>query len=126
MGTNPDTIFVRATAPLAEGYAGRETVQLVAFKKGDPQYQRPDSRGNMRDAGIPLAELRKSARDDIASLTSPISGKQHQVSISQWATADPNETLIQIQWGFYPDPTADGKRPRIEFEDPNAFPQQSQ
>ena len=93
-----------ASAPMCPGsphcdawMAGTVTVSVTAYV---------GPRDTARGGGQTLAYWRKSFGGDEGDLTDPFFGNVHHISLKPWATADPTNTYVVIQF------TAAAPRPR--------------
>lgn len=76
---------------------GTVIVSVTAFKK-NPQLP-ADAYEN---TGMSLADARKRLGGDEGVVRDGLKGLAHQISLRQWANADPDTTFIRIAFRFEP------------------------
>lgn len=93
--------------PLADR-RGRETVALTVVCDADPNRNVYDtslqSGFGAHYVGTTLARLREMHGDDEFTRVSPVTGREHRISLKPYADLDPERTYIEIHFHFFPAP----------------------
>jgi hypothetical protein len=106
----------RKRFPLAD-IPGEETVKLITYTRGDPQYHVIEDDGSVVEFGKPLREVLHEAINGVFHKISPNTGKQYSLSIKHLEHADPNTTYVVFRFGFRALPEADGTPVRLTFDE---------
>jgi len=94
-------------APYA-GSRGKEVVELTIFSADDAEPRGQNAPGAQTTSikGRTITQLRARHGGDVFTISNPSTGRQHRVSLRQFARRDPERTYVQIRFHFYPAPFA--------------------
>lgn len=96
-----------AFQPPLEGGRGREALALHVFSAAEPEPQDLYELGAQTTTIMArtLAQLRARYGDEF-DIRNPTTGKRHHVRLQRYADYDPDTTLVQFRFHFYPAPFA--------------------
>jgi hypothetical protein len=103
LSTGPAEVAPRALpGALHPDAPGQLTLQIQPFDAADQRYQRrlPDGRVVMN--GASLGTLRALFGGDRGVVTDPALGQAHQIDLTPWANAHPDQTYLNIAFYFRP------------------------
>lgn len=79
---------------------GQVLVEVIAFQDGDPRFQTVDENGQPRNQGRSLEYMRKIFKGHEGSLTDPLVGQTHHISLLPWMDADEQQIFIRVRFQF--------------------------
>lgn len=80
--------------------SGKVELNIEAFQDGDPNYQKPDGKGN---EGISVKQLRELfGGKDEGDIDDPILGQPQHISLKPWSNSDPAKTFLKLVFRFVP------------------------
>lgn len=93
---------------LAAGRRGREIVALTVICDTDPNrnvYDTSPPHGfGAHYGGVTLTRLREMHGGTVFTRVSPVTGREHRISLEPFADLDPATTYVEIAFHFYPAP----------------------